>query len=154
MAAERKRVLRLVDDLDRNRIEILRSLTMLRQLSLSPVLVDQSQPDCSAKIDTLVDLWAEVTAEGHRALVFCQFTNFLALVRTRLAGERIGHQYLDGRTRKRAERMVYRLVSENTIEGKVVPLQERKRDLFVRVVDDGSGLGAPLSADDIRGRWR
>lgn len=47
--------------------------------------------------------------------------------------------------------MVYRLVSEGTIEEKVVALQERKRDLFSRVVDDGGQLGAPLTADDLRG---
>ena len=37
------------------------------------------------------------------------------------------------------------------IEEKVVELQERKRDLFARVVDDGGLIGAPLTADDIRG---
>ncbi len=47
--------------------------------------------------------------------------------------------------------MVYRLVSEGTIEEKVVALQERKRELFARVVDDGGLMGAPLTADDIRG---
>ena len=47
--------------------------------------------------------------------------------------------------------MVYRLVSEGTIEEKVVALQERKRDIFARVVDDGGLMAAPLSADDIRG---
>ncbi len=47
--------------------------------------------------------------------------------------------------------MVYRLVSENTIEEKVVALQARKRDLFAAVMGRGSELGAPLNADDIRG---
>ncbi len=30
-------------------------------------------------------------------------------------------------------------------------LQERKRELFSRVVDEGGLMGAPLTADDIRG---
>jgi SNF2 family DNA or RNA helicase len=47
--------------------------------------------------------------------------------------------------------MVYRLVAEGTIEEKVVALQERKRDLFARVVDADGAMGAPMSADDIRG---
>ena len=38
---------------------------------------------------------------GHRALVFSQFTGFLAKVRDRLDQEGIGYCYLDGRTRKR-----------------------------------------------------
>ncbi|MEA5053472.1 MAG: SNF2-related protein, partial [Propionicimonas sp.] len=84
LAAERKRVLRLVDDLDRNRVAILRSLTVLRQLSLSPALVEEGAPAQSAKIDTLIDLVTELAAEGHRTLVFSQFTRFLRLVRDRL----------------------------------------------------------------------
>ena len=46
---------------------------------------------------------------------------------------------------------VYRMVSEDTIEEKVVALQDRKRDLFAQVVGDGSALAAPLNAADIRG---
>jgi len=33
----------------------------------------------------------------------------------------------------------------------VLELQERKRELFARVVDDGGLMAAPLTADDIRG---
>ena len=47
--------------------------------------------------------------------------------------------------------MVYRLVAEDTIEEKVVALQERKRELFDKVVDEGGLMAAPLSADDMRG---
>ena len=46
---------------------------------------------------------------------------------------------------------VYRMIAEDTIEEKVLALQERKRELFSRVVDDGGLMGAPLTADDIRG---
>ena len=46
---------------------------------------------------------------------------------------------------------MYRLVSADTIEDKVVALQQRKRDLFDSVVGTGSDTGAPLSADDIMG---
>ena len=37
---------------------------------------------------------------------------------------------------------VYRMVSRDTIEEKVVALQERKRDLFARVVDEGAAMSA------------
>ena len=46
--------------------------------------------------------------------------------------------------------MVYRLVSTGTIEDKVVELQERKRDLFQRVVDDGGALSGAITSADIR----
>ncbi|HET7279468.1 MAG TPA: DEAD/DEAH box helicase [Dermatophilaceae bacterium] len=209
---ERQRVLGMLDDVNRNRIAILRSLTVLRQLSLDVSLVDDSLAGKvrSSKIDALIETLGEVLAEGHRALVFSQFTGFLKLVRARLDAEGIGHVYLDGRTRNRPARiaeftdgdapvflislkaggagltlieadyvfvldpwwnpateaqavdrthrigqdktvMVYRLVAEGTIEEKVVALQERKRDLFARVVEADGLLGAPLGADDIRG---
>ncbi|HQD22560.1 MAG TPA: DEAD/DEAH box helicase, partial [Arachnia sp.] len=102
LARERQKVLGLLGDLGRNRITILRSLTLLRQLSLSPALIDDAHPAASAKIDTLVEMLGEVIAEGHRALVFSQFTGFLGLIRERLTAEGIGYAYLDGRTRDRA----------------------------------------------------
>ena len=46
---------------------------------------------------------------------------------------------------------VYRLVSEDTIEDKVVALQQRKRELFAQVVDDGDAMSGAVTADDIRG---
>ena len=164
----------------------------------------------SSKIDALMEQMHELSAEGHRALVFSQFTGFLRLVWERLDAEGIDCVYLDGRTRDRpagiaqfrdgdapaflislkaggsgltlteadyvfvldpwwnpateaqavdrAHRigqdktvMVYRLVAEGTIEEKVIELQQRKRDLFARVVDADGAMATPLSAEDIRG---
>ena len=44
-----------------------------------------------------------VVAEGHRALIFSQFTSYLAKVASRLDAAGIGYAYLDGSTRNRAE---------------------------------------------------
>ena len=55
----------------------------------------------AAKLDVLVDHLQEVAAGGHRALVFSQFTSFLAKVRDRLDEAGIAHAYLDGSTRNR-----------------------------------------------------
>jgi SNF2 family DNA or RNA helicase len=102
---ERQTVLGLVaEDFERHRIAIFRSLTRLRQLSLDAALVDPQHDGVgSAKIDVLVDHLQEVVAEGHRALVFSQFTSFLRRVRARLDREDIPSTYLDGRTRRRGE---------------------------------------------------
>ena len=43
------------------------------------------------------------------------------------------------------------MVSEDTIEEKVVALQERKRDLFTSVIDSGSFSSGAITAADIRG---
>jgi superfamily II DNA or RNA helicase len=99
---ERQKILGLLGDFDRNRFMILRSITLLRQLSLHPGLVD----DCDdtvpcGKLGGLVEQLQDVVGGGHRALVFSQFTGFLAKVRERLDHEGIGYCYLDGRTRQR-----------------------------------------------------
>ncbi|WP_182525874.1 DEAD/DEAH box helicase [Nocardioides dongkuii] len=99
---ERQHILGLVGDFNANRVAIFSSLTKLRQLSLDPALVDPEHDAVgSAKIDVLVEHLQELAAEGHRALVFSQFTSFLARVRKRLDEEGIAHAYLDGRTRDR-----------------------------------------------------
>ena len=100
---ERQKVLGLVEDLDRNRFTILRSLTLLRQLSLDPSLIDEAYTGIPAsKIDVLSEQLQELVFEGHSALVFSQFTGFLGKIRARLDAEGIGYAYLDGRTRNRA----------------------------------------------------
>jgi superfamily II DNA or RNA helicase len=99
---ERQKVLGLIDDLDTNRFTILRSLTLLRQLALDPSLVDEAHAGIPAsKIDVLCEHLHELVREGHRALVFSQFTSFLTKIRTRLDADGIDYAYLDGRTRAR-----------------------------------------------------
>ena len=99
---ERSKVLGLIDDFDRNRFTILRSITSLRQLSLHPGLVDERHDSVPcAKLGALVEQLDDVVTGGHRALVFSQFTGFLAKVRDRLDHEGIDYCYLDGRTRRR-----------------------------------------------------
>jgi SNF2 family DNA or RNA helicase len=100
---ERQKVLGLIDDVDRNRFTILRSITLLRRLSLHAGLVAAEHADVrSAKIDALLEQLAEVIGGGHRALVFSQFTGFLAQVRAQLDAAGVGYCYLDGASRDRA----------------------------------------------------
>ena len=111
---ERQKVLGLIEDMNRNRFTILRSLTLLRQLSLHAGLVDDKHHNLpSAKIDTLAEQLREVTGSGHRALVFSQFTGFLATVRARLDADGIEYCYLDGKTRNRQE--VLRRFKDGTV---------------------------------------
>ena len=101
---QRQKVLGLVGDVQQHRFEILKSLTILRQLALDPGLVDPDDRDVgSAKLDQLLVDLTQVVAEGHKALVFSQFTRYLSLVRERLDEAGIAYAYLDGRTRRRDE---------------------------------------------------
>ncbi|MEU5261899.1 SNF2-related protein [Amycolatopsis sp. NPDC021455] len=100
---ERQKVLGLIDDLNRNRFTILRSLTLLRQLSLHAGLVDEKHAKLSsAKVEALLEQLHDVVDGGHRALVFSQFTGFLDFVRRSLDAAGVPYCYLDGKTRNRA----------------------------------------------------
>ncbi len=211
LARERQRVLGLLADPDANRVEILAALTRLRQLALDPALVEPGHEGraTAAKLELLVDRLRELSQEGHRALVFSQFTGFLRRAEAALDAAGVRTCYLDGATQDRqqvirsfrdgkaaaflislkaggfgltlteadyvfvldpwwnpaaeaqaidrAHRIgqdkpvtVYRLVSSNTIEEKVVALQERKRDLFQRVVDEGGAMSGAITSDDVK----
>jgi len=104
LARERQKVLGLIGDMTRNRFEILRSLTLLRQACLDVSLVDSSKGAVpSTKLDVLMEMLGDIVADGHRVLVFSQFTRFLGEARRRVAAAGIEHCYLDGRTRRREE---------------------------------------------------
>ena len=207
---ERQKVLGLLGDMEANRFQIFSSLTTLRQLSLDASLVDDAHAGIpSAKLDALLEMLADVVAEGHRVLVFSQFTRYLALAKARLDAVGIRYAYLDGRTRNRAaaidgfrsggspvflislkaggfglnlteadyvvlldpwwnpateaqavdrahrigqdrQVMVYRLVSRDTIEEKVMALKAEKAALFAGVMSDAGAGGTGITADDIR----
>lgn len=207
---ERQKILNLVQDMDRNRFTIFQSLTHLRMLALDPALVDPQLADISSsKLDALFENLEDVISEGHRALVFSQFTSFLKVFAQRLTERGIAFEYLDGSTRHRSQViedfkagtaplflislkaggfglnlteadycflldpwwnpaveaqaidrihrigqqnrvMVYRLISQGTIEEKVVALQENKRQLISTVMDGADGFAKSLTAQDIR----
>jgi SNF2 family DNA or RNA helicase len=99
---ERQKILGLLEDLDNNRFEVFRSLTLLRQLSLDASLHDDQYADVpSTKLEALDDLIEEILAEDHRVLIFSQFTSFLTKVAGQLDRDHIAYSYLDGRTKNR-----------------------------------------------------
>ena len=102
----RDTLLRNAAELNHSKIEVLEALLRLRQAACHPGLISPelaSEP--STKLEMLIPSISEVVAEGHKVLVFSQFTSFLAIVRERLEQEKIVYEYLDGRTRNRAARL-------------------------------------------------
>ncbi len=94
------------EGLARSKIHVLEALLRLRQAACHPGLVDRGRRnEPSAKLDALIERIVEVVAGGHKALVFSQFTSFLALARHRLERAEITCEYLDGKTRDRAARV-------------------------------------------------
>ena len=197
-------------ELNRSKIEVLEALLRLRQAACHPGLIDPARAaEPSAKLDMLLPQIAEVVEEGHKALVFSQFTSFLTIVRDRLDQEKLPYEYLDGRTRNRAERVerfqndpkvpiflislkagglglnltaadyvylldpwwnpaveaqaidrshrigqtqnvfAYRLICGDTVEEKILELQQRKRDLADAILNADNRLIQNLSREDL-----
>ena len=168
------------------------------------------RPSPSAKVQVLLEHLGPILSEGHRALIFSQFTRYLSGAREHLEAAGVRTAYMDGGTSNRQEVidafraggadvflislkaggfgltlteadyvflldpwwnpqaeeqavdrthrigqdksvMVYRLVSADTIEEKVMALKEKKAELFARVVEgvgdvEGGGEGAAGTA--------
>jgi superfamily II DNA or RNA helicase len=81
----------------RLRFALLTQLLRLRQICCDPRLVaPASAPEDSAKLEALRELLAEALDDGHRVLIFSQFTSLLALLRTEFDAQAIAYAYLDG----------------------------------------------------------
>jgi SNF2 family DNA or RNA helicase len=208
----RKSLLQKVDQqgMNKSKMHVLEGLLRLRQAACHPALIDDKhKKKGSAKLDTLLPQLREVIAEGHKALIFSQFTTLLRLVRDRLDHENIGYTYLDGRTRKRSEKVehfqndpdcsvflislkagglglnltaasyvflldpwwnpaveaqaidrthrigqsqqvfAYRLIARDTVEEKVLELQQSKRQLAEAIVGGDSTPLRELSREDL-----
>lgn len=139
LAALRRQALeRLSDDSaggEQKRFAILAELTRLRRAACHPDLVAPELKLGSAKLDQLVELVKELVDNRHRALVFSQFTDYLALVRQRFEAEGISYCYLDGKT------------SPKKREAQVTAFQDGEGDVFLLSLKAG-GVGLNLTAAD------
>jgi SNF2 family DNA or RNA helicase len=192
-----------------NKIEALAEITRLRRFCCHPRLVFPDAPTDSSKVQSFLELVTELRDNGHRALVFSQFVDFLELVREQLDERGIKYLYLDGSTPKevRQERVkgfqsgatelflislkaggfglnltgadyvihldpwwnpaveaqatdrvhrigqerpvtVYRLVTKDSIEERIVELHREKRAIADALLD-GSSVANTLSEDEL-----
>ena len=208
----RERLLKNVqgDGMTQMKFQVLEALLRLRQAACHPGLIDKKKTaEPSAKVDTLLAQLDQVLEEGHKALVFSQFTSLLAIVRSRLDGAKIPYVYLDGKTRDREARVeqfqndpnvklflislkagglglnlyaaeyvylldpwwnpaveaqaidrahrigqtrqvfAYRLIARDTVEEKVLELQQTKRDLADAIITADNSLIHNLTREDL-----
>jgi len=185
----------------------LEALLRMRQAACHPALLPGRDATSSAKIERLMGSLEELAGEGHRALVFSQWTSFLDLVEPHLRDANIPFLRLDGSTRDRegvvrdfqssdgppvlllslkaggtglnltaadhvflldpwwnpaveeqaADRahrigqdkpvMVYRLVAKDTVEERILALQEKKRALSDAITGPGGPTGGVTRED-------
>jgi superfamily II DNA or RNA helicase len=198
------------DGLAKSKIQVLEALLRLRQAACHPGLLDKSRVgEGSAKLDMLLPRLAEVVDEGHKAIVFSQFTSLLAIVRKKLDDDGVVYEYLDGKTRDRQERVnrfqtdpncrlflislkagglglnltaaqyvflldpwwnpaieaqaidrahrigqtrqvfAYRLIAKDTVEEKVLQLQQTKRELADAIISADNALISKLGREDL-----
>ena len=117
------------------RFQILAALTKLRRAACDPRLVAPELGLIGAKVLEFERLAVELVAGRHKALVFSQFTDFLALLRERLDLAGLSYQYLDGST-PAAER-----------NKRIAAFQAGSGDLFLISLKAG-GFGLNLTAAD------
>jgi len=191
---------------------ILEALLRLRQAACHQGLIDPFRlADSSSKLEVLESQIDEAVAEGHKVLVFSQFTSLLAIVRRRLDESGVTYEYLDGKTMDRQARVerfqrdptcpvflislkagglglnltaadyvilldpwwnpavesqaidrthrigqtrrvfATRLIARDTVEEKVVLLQERKRDLADAIIRADEGPLSRLTREELEG---
>lgn len=195
---------------NKNQIKILSLLTRLRQICCDPSLFIEDYKGGSGKLDITMETIIDLIESGHRILLFSQFTSMLAILKQKLAKEKIDYFYLDGRISSqqridmvdsfnnnnksiflislkaggtglnltgadvvihydpwwnpsvmaqatdRAHRFgqdkvvqVFNIVTKNSIEEKILALQNKKRNLIDSVIKDGESFINKMSKEEI-----
>jgi superfamily II DNA or RNA helicase len=94
------------EGLAKSKIQVLEALLRLRQAACHPGLLDPKRTgDSSAKLNVLLGQLREVLDEGHKALVFSQFTALLRILGACLSRGGLVYEYLDGATHDRQTRV-------------------------------------------------
>jgi len=120
------------------RFNVLAQLTRLRRAACDPRLTSPEFAaigGVGAKVQAFAELAAELSANGHKTLVFSQFVDFLQLLKAPLDEAGIAYQYLDGAT-PAAER-----------SRRVAAFQQGEGDFFLISLKAG-GFGLNLTAAD------
>ena len=78
------------------RFLILQLLVKLRQICIDPSIIYDNYDGGSNKIDTLINIINEYSANGHKMLIFSSFRTALNLVKERLDKEKIKYYMIDG----------------------------------------------------------
>lgn len=84
---------------NKSKIKILSTLTRLRQICCDPSVFVENYEGESGKMEALDNILEESINEGHRILLFSQFTTVLKNISKRLEKNSIEYMYLDGQTK-------------------------------------------------------
>lgn len=116
-------------------MQVLAEITKLRRFCCHPQLVMKNSDVPGSKLAVFAEVVEELLENNHKALVFSQFVDHLAIVRVWLEDKGISYQYLDGKT-SAAER-----------KKRVEAFQAGQGDIFLISLKAG-GTGLNLTAAD------
>ena len=116
-------------------LRVLAEILRLRRLCCNPSLVVPDTPIGSSKLAVFGELLEELLENRHKALVFSQFVDHLAIVRNYLDEQKVTYQYLDGST------------PAKTRKQRVDAFQSGEGDVFLISLKAG-GTGLNLTAAD------
>ncbi len=120
---------------EKSRMQILAALTRLRQICCHPGMFLENYEGGSGKVSLFLQIMDELRQNGHRILVFSQFTSMLEILKDALTEAEIPFFYLCGST-KPAERRDF-----------VKRFNEGEGDLFLISLKAG-GTGLNLTGAD------
>lgn len=92
--------------MEKSRMQILAALTRLRQICCHPGMFLENYDGGSGKLSLFLQITDELKKNGHRILVFSQFTSMLEILKDSLTDAGFSCFYLNGAT-KSAERQEY-----------------------------------------------
>lgn len=194
-----------------SKIDVLEALLRLRQASCHPGLLNKDlASESSAKFEILLEQLETILSEGHKVLIFSQFTSLLGLFGQALKAKQIQYEYLDGQTTDRAARVqnfqenksvqvflislkaggvglnltsadyvfildpwwnpaaesqaidrahrigqskkvfAYKIIAKDTVEEKILALQEKKRALAGAVISNEKSFMTGLKLEDLK----
>lgn len=120
----------------KSKIKILSILTRLRQICCDPSVFIEDYEGDNGKMEALDEILEDSVGQGHRILLFSQFTSVLKNIRTRFDKNNIKYMYLDGST-KSEDRM-----------GLVKEFNEGDANVFLISLKAG-GTGLNLTGADV-----
>ncbi len=100
---EVKEMTQTKEDWNTNRFQILKHILRLRQIATHPEMFIKDEKTGSGKLDSLIELLEEITSEGHKTIVFSQFSTMLEIVRKELNIREMNGLIIDGSTRNREQ---------------------------------------------------
>ena len=122
--------------LGKDAIRVLAELTRLRQICCDPSLFYENYTGGSAKMETCMNIIRETVDNGHKVLLFSQFTSMLEIFEKRLREEKIDFFTLTGATGKEKRMSL------------VNSFQNSKTPVFLISLKAG-GTGLNLTAADV-----